>query len=278
MSAVSPLALRAPGFRLLRSELRLIVGRRRNQLGLAVLLILPIIIAFTVKATDTSEGGDFIGSISGNGMFVALAALSAALPLFLPVAVSAVSSDAIAGEAHQGTLRYLLTVPVSRARLLAVKAIAVAISCAGVTFAVALVGLVIGWILFPIGDVTLLSGTQISQGEGIARLVGVCAYMTLCLLALAAIGLFFSTLTEQPLGGSIAVIILAIVSAILNEIPQLDWLHPYLFVHHWMVFGDFFRAPVLWDNLREGALVSLGYIVVFVSAAWAHFTTKDITS
>lgn len=265
-------------FRLLRSELRLIFRRRRNQLGVVVLVLVPVIIAIAVKTTDTTEGGNFIGGIAGNGMFVALAALSACLTLFLPVAVAGVASDSIAGEANQGTLRYLLTVPVNRARLLMVKATAVAIYCLAVTVLVAISGLLIGWILFPIGDVTLLSGTEVSQAEGVARLAGVCVFVSLCLLGLAAVGVFISTLTEQPLGGTIAVIIFTVISAILNEIPQLEAVHPYLLVHHWLAFGDLFRAPILWENLRDGALVATGYTVIFISAAWAHFTTKDVTS
>ncbi|MEP6800094.1 MAG: ABC transporter permease, partial [Lapillicoccus sp.] len=102
--------------RLLRSELRLIGGRRRNQMGLLVLAAVPIILAIAVKVTSPRPGNgpDFLASITANGLFVPLAALTLELPLFLPLAVSVLSGDAIAGEANLGTLRYLLTVPVNR--------------------------------------------------------------------------------------------------------------------------------------------------------------------
>src|SRR5689334_13359524 len=111
--------------RLLRSELGLIARRRRNQAGLAALAAVPIIVAVAVKlaapASSPSRGPDFFGQITGNGFFVALAGLGVELTLFLPIAIAMLSGDAIAGEAQQGTLRYLLTVPVDRIRLLAVK-------------------------------------------------------------------------------------------------------------------------------------------------------------
>src|SRR5436190_17825067 len=124
MSAVE--AQRRVSTRFLRSELWLIFGRRRNWAGLAVLAAVPIIIAVAVKASPPGGGGggdgpDFVGAITNNGLFVALAALAAELVLFLPIAVAAISADTIAGEANLGTLRYLLAVPVHRTRMLAAK-------------------------------------------------------------------------------------------------------------------------------------------------------------
>src|SRR4051794_25507630 len=117
-----------PSSRLLRSELRLIFQRRRNQMGLLVLAAVPVFIAIAVRSTASQPGGDapvFFRSITQNGLFVALAALTIELGLFLPLAVSVIAGDSIAGEANVGTLRYLLTVPVARLRLLAVKYAAV---------------------------------------------------------------------------------------------------------------------------------------------------------
>jgi len=129
MSAVeaAPPAFRARpvSTRFFRSELAMIFRRRRNQALLAVLAGIPIVIAIAIKVTapvDDGRGGPpFLFSITGNGIFVALTALTVVLPLFLPLAVAVVSGEAVAGEASIGTLRYLLTVPVSRGRLLAVN-------------------------------------------------------------------------------------------------------------------------------------------------------------
>src|SRR5438046_3111492 len=90
--------------RLLRSELLLIFGRRRNWVGLAVLASAPVLIAIAVKVSPPSGGPgggeepDFIRSITSNGIFVALAALTIEIAMMLPLAVAAISGDAIAGE------------------------------------------------------------------------------------------------------------------------------------------------------------------------------------
>jgi ABC-2 type transport system permease protein len=267
--------------RLLRSELRIIFGRRRNQAGLGVLAVVPIIIAIAVKASVDEGGGggpDFFDAITGNGLFVALAALTIELPLFLPLAVATISGDSIAGEANVGTLRYLLTVPVGRTRLLAVKYLAITIFAVLATLLVAVVGAVAGLLLFGGGNMTLLSGSQISFAAGIGRLLLATLYLATGIAALGAVGLFVSTLTEQPIAAMIAVVVLNVAMFILDSLPQLEWLHPWLLTHWWTSFGDLLRDPIAWADPMRGLMTAAGYALVFWLAAWSRFAAKDITS
>jgi ABC-2 type transport system permease protein len=266
--------------RLLRSELHLIMGRRRNQAGMLVLAAVPILIAVALKLSQpkAGRGPDFLSSATSNGIFVALTALSIELALFLPLAVAALSGDTIAGEANIGTLRYLLTVPVHRTRLLAVKYVSLVIGAFIGVVVVSVTGLVIGGILFGLGPTTLLSGNQVGLVDALGRLTLVVLYLSACLAGLAAIGLFISTLTEQPIGAMIAVTVVSTAMWILDGIPQLDWLQPWLLVHYWMAFADVFRDPMFFEQMRQGLLVTLGYVVVFLGLAWARFSQKDITS
>jgi ABC-2 type transport system permease protein len=271
--------LRHVSTRFLRSELRLIFGRRRNQAGLGILAIVPIMIAITVKVSTPrpGRGPDFFGSITSNGLFVALSSLSIELALFLPLAVAAIAGDSVAGEANIGTLRYLLTVPVHRTRLLAVKFAAITIFALVATMWVALVGSVVGLALFGGGEMTLLSGTQIGMGSAVLRVLMATLYLGLCFASLGAIGLFVSTLTEQPIGATIAVVVINVMSFILDSIPQLSWLHEWLPTHWWMSFGDLLRDPIAWTDLTRGLLTAAGYMLVFWLAAWARFSDKDVT-
>jgi ABC-2 type transport system permease protein len=270
-----------PSSRFLASELRLVLRRRRNIAGLAVLAAVPILIAVAVKSTASQPGADapdFFRSITENGLFVSLSALTIELGIFLPLAVAVIAGDAVAGEANLGTLRYLLAVPVSRPRLLAVKYAAIVIYTFLATFLVTLVGMAIGLALFGGGDLTTLSGTQISFLEGVGRVALASAYLACVLASLGAVGLFISTLTEQPIAATIATVIFSTTSFILDSIPQVSWLHPYLLTHHWMAFGDLFRTPISWDGVLQGLYVAVAYALVSFLAAWARFAGKDVTS
>ena len=272
----------APSTRLLRSELRLIGGRRRNQAGLAVLAAVPILMAVVVRFFSSgpgeNDGPNFLSSVTGNGLFVPLAALGVEVAMFLPLAMSMLAGDSIAGEANIGTLRYLLTVPVDRTRLLAVKYASLCIGALWGVAAVVVPGAIVGLALFGAGPLPTLSGTQLTFGEGLWRVLLVSLYLSAGLAAFAAIGLFISTLTEQPIGAAIAAMIVNIVAWILDQVPQLDWLHPWLFMHDWLSFADLMRDPIHWANLTHGLWIDLAYAVVFWLLAWARFSGKDVTS
>jgi ABC-2 type transport system permease protein len=280
MSVVELSPRRTASARFLRSELWLIFGRRRNQAGLLVLMAVPILVAVAVRLTGGGhgDGPDFFSSITDNGLFVALAALTLELPLFLPLAVAAISGDAIAGEANLGTLRYLLAVPVQRTRLLAVKYLAIVVFSFAATLLVTLTGIVMGLALFGGGSMTLFSGTEIGFGEAVGRVLMATAYLSVGFASLGAVGIFVSTLTEQPIGATIAVVIYCVANFIIDTIPQLGWLHPYLITHYWTSFGDLLRSPIAWDGVGSGLFLAAVYILVFWCASWARFAGKDVTS
>ncbi len=270
----------ASSWRFLRSELRLILSRRRNKAGLAVLAALPVVMAIAVKLANPSsegEGAGFLSQIVGNGFFVALAALAVEIGLFLPLAMAMLSGDAIAGEANIGTLRGLLTVPVGRTRLLVTKYLGLVLGGLIGVLVVIVAGLAAGAALFGLHPVVTLSGTTLPLIEGVARLLLAGLYVGAFLAALAAIGLFISTLTEQPLGAAVALAIVSTTMWILDAIPQLDWLHPWLLVDKQVAFADLLRDPVYWPTMQLGLLTDLAYVVVFGLAAWARFSDKDIT-
>ena len=277
-SVAAPRRIRS---RFLRSELRLIFGRRRNQLALTVLGLPPIAIAIAVRTSLSQPGSEaptFFSSIAGNGLFVALAALTVEMAMLLPLATSIVSGDSVAGEANSGTLRYLLTVPVGRLRLLFVKYAGIAVFALAATLVVALTGVLIGVILFGGGSMTLLSGNQIGSASGLVRVIGAALYLGAGMAALGAVGLFLSTLTEQPIAAALVTMVFSAGSLIMDQIPQLGALHPYLLVDHWSSFSDLFRYPILWTGVLHGLYVDLAYVVIAFLAAWARFSVKDITS
>ena len=268
--------------RLLASELRLVFGRRRNQVGLATLLGLVVVLGVALKVSAArhpgSRGGDLISAVAGNGIFLGFAGLSIEIALFLPLAISVLAGDAIAGEANQGTLRYLLVAPVGRLRLLVVKAVALAVGAFTGASVVAIGGVLTGVALFGAGPLTTLSGTRLDIVEGLGRLALATGYVATGLTALGMVGLFISTLTEQPIAATVATAMLGTLLWILDAVPQLDWLHPWLLVERWPAFVDLLRDPVFTDRIFLGLVVNAGYALVFFAAAWLRFRNKDITS
>ncbi|MBD8610580.1 ABC transporter permease [Frigoribacterium sp. CFBP 13729] len=274
---------RGSGLALFGSEVVVLFRRVRTIALLAALALIPILLAVAVRVTTDDDGSGgrgpaFLGDITQNGLFVSLTALTVAIPLFLPLTVGVVAGDTIAGEASLGTLRYLLVTPVGRVRLLLVKYAGAALFCLVGTLVVVVVGAIAGAALFPVGPVTLLSGQTIGLGDYAGRMLLMALYVTISLLGLSAIGLFASTLTSVPVGAMAATIVLSTVAQIVDALPQLDFLDPWLFTHYWLGFADLLRDPISWSNFADNALLQAGYIAVFGALALGRFTTKDVLS
>jgi len=284
--ADAPLAWNLPrqnplGLALLASEISVMFRRRRTLAMLGAVALIPILIAIAVRVSSsraTGRGPAFLDQISQNGLFVSFVAMVVAIPLFLPLTVGVVAGDTIAGEAGGGTLRYLLVAPAGRVRLLVVKYLGTAVFCVAASLTVIVFGTLIGVILFPTGPVTLLSGDTVSVGESLLRSLLVASYVTISLLGLSMIGLFISTLTDVPVGSMAATVVMAVASQVLDQLPQLDWLHPFLFSHYWLSFADLLRQPISWDSYGSNAVLQGAYMVIFGALAYGRFSAKDILS
>ncbi|MDX6249108.1 MAG: type transport system permease protein [Kribbellaceae bacterium] len=262
---------------LFASELHLVFGRARTWVLLAVLAAVPVMVGVAIRLSGSSGNADgFLGQVAGNGLFLVVASLALSLPFFLPTAVTVISGESLAGEASLGTLRNLMTAPAGRSRLLAAKMVALAVFCLAATMTIWLSGLIAGVVLFPVGDVVLLSGTTVSLADGMLRAFGIAILIALSLFGLAGIGLFVSSLTSTPLAAMAATFGTFIVFGILSAIPQISVIHPWLLMYGWSSFADLLRDPPYWDAIVRNLLMQGAYLGVFYAAAWARITSRDI--
>ena len=266
-------------------ELRKLFRRPRTWVTIAVLNALPVLVAVLVQLTDLAprpgEGPPFLSAVLTNGALFPLAALAIVLPLFLPIAVAVVAGDAVSGEAQAGTQRNLLVRPAGRTQLLVAKLVAVIAFVLVTVLVVAGVGYVVGTTLFdaqPVGGGTSVSGTSLSQQELAGRSLMAIGYVTVSMLGVAAFGLFFSTLTDSPLAAALGALAVLVTSSLLFTLDAASPIAPYLPTRYWLSFVDFFRDPIQWRDITRGLALQGVYVGVLLAAAWANFTTKDVTS
>lgn len=271
-------------------ELRKLVLRPRMWLSVALLCLLPVVVAVVLDAAEfpppSGQGGAFLSAVLRNGALYPAAALALVLPVFLPLAVAVMAGDAVAGEAAQGTLRYVLVRPVGRARLLVAKMVTVGVFVVLAVLAVVATSLVTGVALFgtgaeavgQAGAATSLSGVTLGPAELAVRLLGSVGYIVASMIGFGVIALFFSTLTDSGLGAALGALAVLITSSVLETLDAAAAIKPYLPTNYWLAWIDFFRDPVFWHSINKGLLLQAGYVVVFFGAAWANFATKDVTA
>jgi ABC-2 type transport system permease protein len=225
-----------------------------------------------------------------------------------------VAGDSIAGEATGGTLRYLLVRPVGRTRLLVAKLVSVIVYVLLVVLAVTFTAYATGvFLLGPSeaaavgqapgvpggsvggsapglagqaptagqaagGAVTSLSGAPLSLLQLTERTAGAIAFITVSMLGVAAIALFLSTITDSALGSALGALAALVASEVLVTLNAATVVQPYLPTRYWLAWIDFFRQPVFWRDIQRGFGIQAVYVVVFLAAAWANFSTRDITA
>lgn len=271
---------------MIRVELSLLARRPRTWISLAILIALPVTVAIFLAVTHIAPNpGDsntppLLGQVLSNGTLFAAAALAVDVLLLLPLCVLVVAGDAIAGEANAGTLRYLLTRPVRRSRLLTAKLISIVVYVIVAVILIALAGYIAGVSLFKSsGSITTVSGGEpLTPSQTALRIVFTVLYVGVSMLGVAAFALFLSTIVDNALGAALGGFAILIASTSLNALGAAGSIQPYLPTHYWLKFVDLFRNPVLWRDVERGLLLQAVYVAVLLGAAWAYFTTKDVKS
>jgi ABC-2 type transport system permease protein len=283
-----------------------LLRRPRTWISIALLCALPVAVAVFIAVTHLApppgEGAAFLSAVVQDGSLYPAAALALVLPVFLPVAVALVAGDSIAGEATAGTLRYLLIRPVGRTRLLVAKLVAVITYVLLAVVSVTLTSYLTGVFLFgskppeavgrpgnfqagiPTGGVqagssaTSLSGAPLTLVQLLERIAGAVALITVSMLGVAAIALFLSTVTDSVLGAAFGALAVLVGSEVLVTLNAAASIQPYLPTRYWLAWIDFFRQPIFWRDIQRGFGIQLVYVAVFLAAAWANFSTKDVTA
>jgi ABC-2 type transport system permease protein len=270
-------------------ELRKLLVSRRTWVTILLIDALPTLVAVLLAVTEVGPrpgtGPAFLSAVLTDGKLFPLAALGIVLPLFLPIAVALNAGDAIAGEAQAGTLRYVLARPVGRTRLLVAKLTSVMAFVVLTVLVVAVTAYVVGVLLLggsrvpPGGTVgtASISGGTFSTQELLLRTGLALGYAMVCMLGVAAIALFLSTVTRSPLGAALGALAVLIASTILLGLEAASALQPYLPTRYWLAFVDLFRDPILWRDVLRGVALQAVYVIVFLAAGWANFMTKDVT-
>lgn len=265
-----------------RVELARQLSQWRVRIALGVLAVLPVVVRIALLV-----GGPAPSSSSGTTDLTALAQVSGAtfaafvLVLtggFLATLVAALLfGDLIAGEASRSTLKYLLTVPVPRLRLLAVKAqVASALLVAGLA-ALTAVALVVGLLSYGTGGIQVPGGPRLGLGDSVLRLLATTAAAAAGLLWAAALGTLLTVVSDSPLAAAGGVVLMSILSRILDQIPALGHLRVVLPTHWSTAFRGFLQSPVDLAPVADSVLSGLIWAVALGTLAAWRFTRKDVS-
>jgi ABC-2 type transport system permease protein len=276
----------APGYRAgrtlrLRVELARQLYRRRTQVALGLVMLLPVLLwlAFQLSRPGPANGSlTLVDLAKGSGPNFTVFALFASSGFLLVVVVALFFGDTVASEASWSSLRYLLAIPVPRTRLLRQKAIVAAgLSLLAIVLLPA-VSLLVGSLAYGATDLVSPTGESLTYGQAAGRILLAAVYLALHLSWVAGLALLLSVSTDAPLGAVGGAVMASILSQILDTITALEGLRDYLPTHYGPAWADLLAGEIDWSDMTRGVFSAFAYCAVFCALAAWRFARKDVTS
>jgi ABC-2 type transport system permease protein len=266
------------------TEWRRQASRRRTQLALGFMVLLPLIIlvAFQFDSGGGDNGRGEFGSLielaTSGGLNFALFSIFVSASFLLVVVVALFCGDTVASEASWGSLRYLLAIPVPRARLLAVKLV-VSLAYSGLALLLlAGTALLAGTLRYGWAPLQSTVAAEIPAGEGLLRLLAILGYLAVVLLVVAGLAFLLSVSTDAALGAVGGAVLLWILSSILDQITALGVLRDFLPTHYSTAWLGLLSTPLQTDDVVRGCISAISYATIFWGLAFWRFTRKDVVS
>ena len=268
-----------------------IVAKPRNYLGIGAITVSVAVIVFALKA----DGMSFISFVTAsfeqtltfqgqvlNGNLVAFIVLQM-LVIHVPLLVALITGDLISGESAMGTLRLMLTQPISRTQVLASKYIAGAMYTALIVVWLGILAIGLGHGMFGSGDLMVLNsdGLVIIPEYDIAwRYVGAFAVAFLALNTVATLSIALSCFSDNSVGPIVATMSIIILFTIIGtlDVSVFDSIRPYLFTTHMAAWRSFFEDPFPIEEIKISVWVLLIHQVLFWMISFVYFNRKDITT
>lgn len=274
-----------------RIELFKIFKKPRTYIAFAAIGLIIILVQLAMYADGESYMEFMMGNINSafdiegkqlNGYFIFYLILHTLL-VHVPLLICLVAGDAIAGEANMGTLRLLVSKPVSRTTLMLSKFWATSIYTLLLLLFMAVEGLFGSIALFGTSDLMVQKSDMfilLDKSDVLWRYAAACGFAALSLITVAALAFLFSVFAENSIGPIISAMSVVIVCTILTtmDIPIFYALKPYLFTNHMLNWKGFFDNPVDVPEVLKSAGILLFHIVLFVSLAIYFFRKKDVLS
>jgi ABC-type transport system involved in multi-copper enzyme maturation permease subunit len=264
-------------------EIRRQAKRRRTLYAFLALLAIPLVVmtALLVNGGPSDGGGgspQLVDVASSSALNFALFMLLATSQFLLVVVVSLFAGDAVASEGQWGSLRYLLTRPIPRFRLLRTKLVVAGLYATAAVLVVPIASLVMGTIAFGWSSVQTPLAGALGVNTGLSRLALGTGYVVATMAVVTALAFLFSVMTDAPLTAVGGAVVLVVVSEILDQVSALGSVRNGLPTHYWLAWLDLLVDPVDASQMTTGLLEMLPWAIVPLLLAFRIFQRKDVLS
>lgn len=278
----------------LKNELWKLFGKKRTYIGFGAFVVaqsaITLLFKFTRREHNLERLVSFHGLDASNYISALTVALLTILPqvlLLMPLYVTLVGGDLVAKEAEDGTLRMILSRPVSRVRLLLVKWIAGGIFTSVLAVALGAIALGIARLVYPWGGMFVFGQIQpgadltlsaFTSHQGFALFAFSHVFIAINTITLMSVAFMFSCFNMKPAAATILALSFMFVSMVMERIPFFDDYQNWFITHHLECWFLVFQQPAPWQQIFQSELILLAISATAFIIGAMGFQVRDIKS
>jgi ABC-2 type transport system permease protein len=280
-----------PFYYQLRNELWKLFGKKRTYIGFGMFLLAEAALILLLRYThgprrDMVRRLELMGYPADqflSNLTMAMAMMVPVAYVLMPLYVALVGGDLVAKEAEDGTLRMILSRPISRLRLVTIKWLAGTVFSLVLVLVLGVSGVIFASCFFPPGSMFALLPMEGIFGlfdahAGFTRYASAIGLLTVKAVTVMGLGWMFSCFNMKPAAATILALSVFMVSRLIQEIPYFHDLQGWFLTYHLNFWMKVFVQPIPWPDICESLCILFGYNLTFFIVGSAAFQVRDIKS
>jgi ABC-2 type transport system permease protein len=276
--------------RQLYSELLKLFARPRTYMGFGAFLIIELVILIMLQMPKAhqmftrsmqSHGLDFSHYFSG--LTVAYVMITETVFVLGSVYLALVCGDIVAKEVEDGTMRMVLSRPISRGRILLLKYLACVIYTIALALFIVVSSLLLGIADRGLGGLIVVSPWDhlfgfYEAGPGLERFALGTGFLCIAMLTVANLGFMFSCFNVKPASATVLTLSIYLVDSIIRHVPYFDDYQVFFLTHHMGMWTQVFQPTIPWTQLLHSSLYLGAFDLLFLAVGILYFARRDFKS
>lgn len=274
----------------LRGEFTKLFARKRTYIGFGVFIAIELALIALLSMDSVQKSLQKVITRSGyaaeeylSGLTLALLVLVWSVFLLASLYLALISGDLVAKEAEDGTLRMILCRPISRARLLLIKAIACMAYTVVLVVFIAGTALIAGLLYGGTGGLFVFVPTErlfalYDFSTGLTRYAWAIPCLALSLSTISSLGFFFSCMNVKPAAATILTLSVFLVDMILKNIPFFEDIRGWFLTSKMNAWLSVFEYHIPWESMIASYTWLMAVNASLLLLAWVIFERRDFKS
>jgi ABC-2 type transport system permease protein len=273
----------------LRNELWKLFGKKRTYIGFGAFILAQNAMLLTFRFSHWQQNME--RNLAGNGfpaqdyvsaLTVAVIMLFPQIILLMPLYAALVGGDLVAKEIEDGTLRMILSRPISRFRLLAAKWLAGVLFSAVLVLVLGATALGFARLWFPWKRMFVfvpgMVFNALSAADGFKLYCWSHLFLTITASVVLSLAFMFSCFNMKPAAATILALSFLFANFVMEQIPFFEEYRPWLLTHHFQVWILIYAQPPPWERIAQSLFVLFAFGVTAFLVGAAAFQARDIKS